>query len=112
MSDALPVHGGPNGNSGVDLPGGYSLLCGLGEASPAQWQHIAPPVEEELADLASSAPPMRGLEYLSVAVLRNLWGELAAEVSNAPPNGTEVRLPFSRKSIRSSINWARDVSSG
>jgi superfamily II DNA or RNA helicase len=59
----------------------FAALCGLGEASPSQWQRIAPPAEEELAQLTSSAPPMRGLEYLSTAVLRNLWSELAAEVS-------------------------------
>lgn len=34
-----------------------------------------------MADLVFSAPPMRGLEYLSATVLRNLWSELAAEVS-------------------------------
>src|SRR5262249_21179512 len=59
----------------------FTALCGLGEASPAQWQQIPPPAEQELAERASSAPPMRGLEYLTAAVLRNLWSELVAEVS-------------------------------
>lgn len=59
----------------------FTALCGLGEASPAQWQQIAPPAEEELSELASSAPPMRGLEYLTTGVLRNLWRELAVEVA-------------------------------
>lgn len=60
----------------------FTALCGLGEASPEQWKQIASPVEEELADLAASAPPMRGLEYLDAAVLRNLWSELAVEVGD------------------------------
>jgi non-specific serine/threonine protein kinase len=60
----------------------FTALCGLGEASPGQWKQIAPPAEEELAELAAAAPPMRGLEYLDAAVLRNLWSELAAEIGD------------------------------
>jgi SNF2-related domain/SNF2 Helicase protein/Helicase conserved C-terminal domain len=59
----------------------FTALCGLGEASPEQWKRILPPAEEELAELVASAPPMRGLEYLTAAVLRNLWNELAAEIA-------------------------------
>ncbi len=36
------------------------------------------PAAEELAIIAQSAPPMPGAEYLSVKVLRGLWGEIGA----------------------------------
>ncbi len=36
-----------------------------------------PPDELELAVIVADAPPMRGLEYLTPAVLKALWGELA-----------------------------------
>jgi superfamily II DNA or RNA helicase len=60
----------------------FTALCGLGEASPGQWKQIVSPAAEELAELAASAPPMRGLEYLDAAVLRKLWSELAAEIGD------------------------------
>ncbi len=60
----------------------FAGLCGLGEASPTHWKKIAPPAELELAELTASAPPMRGLEYLDSAVLRNLWSELATEIGD------------------------------
>jgi non-specific serine/threonine protein kinase len=56
-------------------------ICQLGETKPRQWKEVPPPAEGELAQLINSAPPMRGLEYLSLAVLRELWSELATEVA-------------------------------
>lgn len=38
---------------------------------------LAPPDDEQLDQWAASAPPMRGLEYLSLDVPRRLWRELA-----------------------------------
>ena len=56
----------------------FAALCGLGEASSARWRAVPPPSDTELSELAASAPPMRGLEYLDATVLRSLWTELAA----------------------------------
>ncbi|MGQ0635732.1 MAG: DEAD/DEAH box helicase [Planctomycetaceae bacterium] len=58
-----------------------AAICHLGEAAPARWNTVPPPSPAELSELVASAPPMRGLEYLDVAVLRSLWEELAAEAS-------------------------------
>jgi len=46
---------------------------GDGARPPA---HIAEPGDEELGQMALSAPPMTGGEYLTAAVLRSLWQEL------------------------------------
>lgn len=59
----------------------FHVVCQLGEGSPAKWKSVSPPADEELAQLLADAPPMRGLEYLSVAVLKTLWGELAERAS-------------------------------
>ena len=48
----------------------------LGEEEFDQWSVLAPPDEPELAKRIDSAPPMRGLEYLTPDVLRKLWTEL------------------------------------
>ncbi len=60
-----------------------AAICSLGEALPAQWSEIASPAVAELDELVSSAPPMRGLEYLDASVLQNLWRALAVAVSQA-----------------------------
>jgi hypothetical protein len=41
---------------------------------------VDPPAEDELADRAGRAPPMRGLEYLSAAALAGWWADLDALV--------------------------------
>lgn len=68
---------------------GRSLCC-LDEAgreqfckksSPKKLQQIAPaPDALELAVLVSKAPPMRGLEYLTTAVLNDLWLDLLSAI--------------------------------
>lgn len=58
----------------------FSAICSLGEATVTGWSAAPTPNDAELAELVSTAPPMRGLEYLDVAVLRSLWSELAVEV--------------------------------
>ena len=52
---------------------------------------VAPPSEKALTELIETAPPMKGLEYLSVNVLNTLWDDLcryamqeAAEYVNGP----------------------------
>jgi len=47
--------------------------------SKAGHKTLAPPDELALAVLVSEAPPMRGLEFLTSEVLRNLWDELLVE---------------------------------
>lgn len=75
------------GDFNIDLPSslvfwrGYArqyfqAVCQLGEASVEQWAALPPPPAEDLARLAADAPAMRGLEYLTEDVLRELWVEL------------------------------------
>jgi hypothetical protein len=45
---------------------------------PRQGLRVAAPPEDELDRVALAAPPMIGAEYLTPAVLRNLWQELDA----------------------------------
>ncbi len=47
-------------------------------ASTSSGANIAPPDELALAVLVADAPPMRGLEFLTNELLRNLWTELLA----------------------------------
>jgi len=54
----------------------FQAVCALGEQAIDTWQTIPPPPDERLALLAAEAPPMRGLEYLTAGLLRNLWTEL------------------------------------
>ncbi len=50
-------------------------LCHAPEASSNLSEPVPPPVEE-FADIATSAPPMRGGEYLRTETLADIWGEL------------------------------------
>ena len=54
----------------------FQAVCRLGEVSVERWKSVPPPADDELAQLANSAPPMRGLEYLDAELLRRLWLEL------------------------------------
>ena len=53
-------------------------LCHTPDVATAE--SLAPPPEEELAELAESAPPMPGAEYLHAGTLQNLWQALDALV--------------------------------
>jgi SNF2 family DNA or RNA helicase len=61
----------------------FHLLCMLGDealsgaVASANDRVLAPPDELQLEVLLASAPPMRGLEYLTRELLRKLWHELA-----------------------------------
>lgn len=59
----------------------FTALCGLGDIPVERWKAVSPPSNTELKDLAASAPPMRGLEYLEPSVLLTFWSDLAAVVS-------------------------------
>src|SRR5437867_4949799 len=56
-------------------------------AGQAAQARPAPPPEEEVEPLARAAPPMTGAEYVTAALLRDLWGAidaaLAAELSES-----------------------------
>ncbi len=48
----------------------------LGEGGFSRWSTLPPPGMDELAELIHAAPPMVGLEYLTPALLTNLWTQL------------------------------------
>jgi hypothetical protein len=54
----------------------FQSVCHLGEAGFRQWRSIATPSTETVEQLVADAPPMRGLEYLTVELLDTLWCEL------------------------------------
>jgi non-specific serine/threonine protein kinase len=54
----------------------FAAVCQLGDGDFPKWQSVAAPSEEELTQLAADAPPMQGLEYLTVELLQSLWNEL------------------------------------
>ena len=58
-----------------------TALCALpdiGEDNGAAKPALPPPADEELHELAAGAPPMAGAEYLTPAVLADLWRALDA----------------------------------
>ena len=54
----------------------FQAVCQLGDARPEKLKLLAVPPEEQLAQLVAEAPPMHGLEYLSIHVLQLLCNEL------------------------------------
>ncbi len=58
----------------------FQAACHLGESGLSKWRSISPPAFEDLVHLTRTAPPMVGLEYLTVAVLENLWTQLREHV--------------------------------
>jgi hypothetical protein len=81
----------------------FHQLCSLGAedltravASKTRSSHtVKPPEELPLIERIRNAPPMRGLEYLTPEVLRNLWNELqqyALDRAASSPDGPVVWL--------------------
>jgi len=73
----------------------FQAACQLTEAELAAGAAIAAPAEEQLAQSVEEAPPMRGLEYLNVELLRSHWqslGEAFAARSRAFPQGPAAYL--------------------
>jgi non-specific serine/threonine protein kinase len=58
----------------------FQAVCQQGEGGYENWKSLAPPADAELEQLASTAPPMRGLEYLTAGSIHDLWGELREAV--------------------------------
>lgn len=54
----------------------FRALCRQGLPVDHSWPHHEPPNDQALSDLLRSAPPMRGLEYLTPESLRGHWREL------------------------------------
>src|SRR5882757_6748255 len=72
----------------ASLPADFSFARDLGRAYLTQLCHtpviagqaefppVSPPAEGDLAAMVLSAPPMRGLEYLDPALLKEWWADL------------------------------------
>ena len=68
----------------------FQAICHLGESEFAKWRKVPAPSDEQLEQLVSESPPMRGLEYLTSDVIRSLWSELrelVAELGEKFPEG-------------------------
>ncbi|MDA1017189.1 MAG: DEAD/DEAH box helicase [Planctomycetota bacterium] len=80
----------------------FHEVCGLSqerfeEAVTAQHAAFAaPPDDETLNAIIDNAPPMRGLEYLTAEVLRNLWTDLAGLVVRRAGEHPEGATAFLR----------------
>jgi SNF2-related domain/SNF2 Helicase protein/Helicase conserved C-terminal domain len=59
----------------------FQAVCQLGEGGFERWAKVSAPPDDQLAQLVADAPPMRGLEYLNVELLRAIWSELGAHVA-------------------------------
>ena len=57
-----------------------TALCRTPESTGTKPAPLGPPADTDLASLLMSAPPMRGGEYLSIAVFHGLWTDLDAWV--------------------------------
>ena len=86
-----------------DFAGRYlTALCHVPETAEAKIEPLPPP--DSLGDLADSAPPMRGGEYLSAELLRRLWIDLDSAV-RAEVGATEGGLSAWLK--KRSLLWHR-----
>jgi len=77
----------------------FTQLCHLNESEcPADTMLVAPPEEQELERIALDAPPLKGLEYLSQAVLKQAWIELDSCVrADIAAYGRDLRAYLHRK---------------
>lgn len=65
----------------------FSALCHHGQINDAARIEIPTPPAADLARWIESAPPMRGLEYLSPGVLERIWTELGRHVRSQVAGG-------------------------
>ncbi len=54
----------------------FNRLCQLGEGGVKQWASLPEPDAALSHRWVAEAPPMRGLEYLTVELLGNLWRQM------------------------------------
>lgn len=59
----------------------FHALSQVSEEAAGNWSQIAPPPDDELEAVLATAPPMRGLEYLTPDRLEALWHELQKTVA-------------------------------
>ncbi len=76
----------------------FHKLCLLGEGAESQWATLPPPDDDVLRDFIEFAPPMHGLEYVSLEVLGRLWGELR-----------ELVVKLSRRHAGGAAAWLAEV---
>ena len=55
----------------------FHWLCHHSDASPSRWKKLPLPRDEEFESTISAAPPMLGIEFLTIEFLRSIWHELA-----------------------------------
>jgi non-specific serine/threonine protein kinase len=75
----------------------FQAVCQLGEGAIDRWATVPAPADEQFAELAAEAPPMRGLEYLNVELLRGLWHELRELVAERAAKHAEGPAGFLRQ---------------
>ncbi len=64
-----------------DLASRYlTQLCHIPQMSGASIEEMAPPTAEEMSAMLLNVPPMQGAEYLTEAVLSDIWKDLDAWV--------------------------------
>ncbi len=86
-----------------ELAGAYvTALCTRSDTEGFEVPPLQPP-EERLQSLAEAAPVMPGAEYLTVEVLRNLWGEIATALGVELAE-SKVTLPVFLKSLNPAWN--------
>ena len=68
----------------------FRAVCHTETEPGSSWKTLDPPSNEDLTALVASAPPMIGLEFVTVPLLHGLWSELCeyvAEAAMADPEG-------------------------
>lgn len=73
----------------------FQAVCQLGDEAVREWKSVPSPSKDQLEQLIADAPPMRGLEWLTVEFLSGLWHELAkavAERATQDPEGPAAWL--------------------
>ncbi len=80
----------------------FRSLCRQGLTSD-NWNRPDPPDEQSLAETIATAPPMMGLEYLSVQMLSRIWNELDA-LTEQKATARSGGLPSYLRSLHSDWN--------
>ncbi len=68
----------------------FRAVCHVEGEPGASWRTLPPPSQNELEEFVAAAPPMIGLEWVTVARLQDIWQELcehAAVAAKAEPGG-------------------------
>ncbi|MDP9053467.1 MAG: DEAD/DEAH box helicase [Acidobacteriota bacterium] len=74
----------------------HALISTSGNASSTEL-HVSPPADSELEQIALSAPPFNGAEYLTSAVLSSLWQELDGALTTELAEAKATLQDFLRK---------------